>query len=205
MFTNLKLKYPFLSIIAVIIVVCLIAIACQKKATEPSFTVEVEKVPGTNGETPKPIDPKPTGDKMPFTDGEMLKQFKGYVFKSGAYYYNSDYTKFYYFWAEIVDEYESAEGTETYIKYTLKDDEGNIAGNENIKFYVDPRYNKAPTYELEGIRNVVYENTVTPNKNRAVATFSRDGYLVVKYNNIGVDITYSLYSINLETEYKPTN
>ena len=48
MFTNLKLKYPFLSIIAVIIVVCLIAIACQKKATEPSFTVEVEKVPGTN-------------------------------------------------------------------------------------------------------------------------------------------------------------
>lgn len=76
---------------------------------------------------------------------------------------------------------------------------------KNIKFYVDPRYNKAPTYELEGIRNVVYENTVTPNKNRAVATFSRDGYLVVKYNNIGVDITYSLYSINLETEYKPTN
>ena len=175
MFTNLKLKYPFLSMIAVIIVVCLIAIACQKKATEPSFTVEVEKVPGV--ETPKPIDPTPTGDKMPFTDGEMLKQFKGYVFKSGPYYWNSDYTKFYYFWAEIVDEYESAEGTETYIKYTLKDDEGNIAGNENIKFYVDPRYNKAPTYELEGIRNVVYENTVTPNKNRAVATFSRDGYL----------------------------
>ena len=119
MFTNLKLKYPFLSIIAVIIVVCLIAIACQKKATEPSFTVAVDKVPGTNGETPKPIGPTPTGDKMPFTDGEMLKQFKGYVFKSGAYYYNSDYTKFYYFWAEIVDEYESAEGTETYIKYTL--------------------------------------------------------------------------------------
>ncbi|TXJ58687.1 hypothetical protein EPJ67_00710 [Brachyspira aalborgi] len=197
MFKNLKLKYPFLSIIAVIIIVCLIAIACKKKATEPSFTVEVEKVPGV--ETPKP------GDVMPFTDGEMLKQFKGYVFKSGPYFYDSDYTKFYYFWAEIVDEYESAEGTETYIKYTLKDDEGNIAGNENIKFYVDPRYNKAPTYELEGIRNVVYENTVTPNKNRAVATFSRDGYLVVKYNNIGVDITYSLYSINLETEYKPTN
>lgn len=44
MFKNLKLKYPFLSIIAVIIVVCLIAIACKKKATEPSFTVEVEKV-----------------------------------------------------------------------------------------------------------------------------------------------------------------
>ncbi|TXJ27513.1 hypothetical protein [Brachyspira aalborgi] len=115
MFTNLKLKYPFLSMIAVIIVVCLIAIACQKKATEPSFTVEVEKVPGTNGETPKP------GDAMPFTDGEMLKQFNGYVFKSGPYYWNSDYTKFYYFWAEIVDEYKSAEGTETYIKYTLKD------------------------------------------------------------------------------------
>ena len=47
MFKNLKLKYPFLSIIAVIIVVCLIAIACKKKATEPSFTVEVEKVPGS--------------------------------------------------------------------------------------------------------------------------------------------------------------
>ena len=46
---------------------------------------------------------------------------------------------------------------------------------------------------------------MTPNKNRAVATFSRDGYLVVNINNIGVDITYSLYSINLETEYKPTN
>lgn len=78
MFSNLKLKYPFLSIIAVIIVVCLIAIACKKKATEPSFTVEVEKVPGV--ETPKP------GDVMPFTDGEMLKQFKGYVFKSGPYF-----------------------------------------------------------------------------------------------------------------------
>ena len=164
-------KKQILSLIALAIIMVIGSVACKKKPTDAENYMVVKQAE-------QPPEPE---KKLPVDENQGLIQFKDLSFKSGAYYLNSDYTNKIYYYADVkVDE-----NSNPYISVATKNEVGDVIEEEG-KFYISNTNQKGVFYNLEGVR---YQSL---NKITAEATFKEEGYLVIKFSNYSLDITYSL-------------
>lgn len=164
-------KKQILSLIALAIIMVIGSVACKKKPTDAENYMVVKQAE-------QPPEPE---KKLPVDENQGLIQFKDLSFKSGAYYLNSDYTNKIYYYADVkVDE-----NSNPYISVATKNEIGEVIEEEG-KFYISDTNQKGVFYNLEGVR---YQSL---NKITAEATFKEEGYLVIKFSNYSLDITYSL-------------
>ena len=163
-------KKKILSLIALAIMLVIVSVACSGNPTNAGDYMVAKQVE----QSPQPE------KKLTIDTNQGLIQFKDLSFKSGAYYINGNYTRKIYYYADVkVDE-----NSKPYISAITKSEDGEIIEDEG-KFYV--MSNESGTfYKLSGVR---YQsgNTLT-----AEATFTESGYLVIRFSNYSLDITYSL-------------
>ena len=163
-------KKKVLWLMAIAIIMVIVSVACSGNPTNAGDYIVAKQAE----QSPKPE------MKLTVDTNQGLIQFKDLSFKSGAYYINGNYTKKIYYYADIkVDE-----NSKPYISAITKSEDGEIIEDEG-KFYV--MSNESGTfYKLSGVR---YQsgNTLT-----AEATFNESGYLVIRFSNYSLDITYSL-------------
>ena len=163
-------KKKILSLIAIAIMSVIVSVACKKKPTNAADYMVAKQAE----QSPQPE------KKLTIDTNQGLIQFKDLSFKSGAYYINGNYTKKIYYYADV----KADENSKPYISAITKSEDGEIIEDEG-KFYV--MSNESGTfYKLSGVR---YQsvNTLT-----AEATFTESGYLVIRFSNYSLDITYSL-------------
>ena len=164
-------KKKVLWLMAIAIVMVIVSVACSGNPTNAGDYIVAKQAE----QSPKPE------MKLTVDTNQGLIQFKDLSFKSGAYYINGNYTKKIYYYADIkVDE-----NSKPYISAITKSEDGEIIEDEG-KFYETSTNESGEFYNLEGVR---YQsgNTLT-----AEATFNESGYLVIRFSNYSLDITYSL-------------
>ena len=163
-------KKKILSLIALAIILVIVSVACSGNPTNAGDYIVAKQVE----QSPQPE------KKLTIDTNQGLIQFKDLSFKSGAYYINGNYTRKIYYYADVkVDE-----NSKPYISAITKSEDREIIEDEG-KFYV--MSNESGTfYKLSGVR---YQsgNTLT-----AEATFTESGYLIIRFSNYSLDITYSL-------------
>ena len=180
-------KKKILSLIALAIILVIVSVACSGNPTNAGDYIVAKQVE----QSPQPE------KKLTIDTNQGLIQFKDLSFKSGAYYINGNYTRKIYYYADVkVDE-----NSKPYISAITKSEDGEIIEDEG-KFYV--MSNESGTfYKLSGVR---YQsgNTLT-----AEATFTESGYLIIRFSNYSLDITYSLIEGTNEggtqTKFKPSD
>ena len=174
-------KKKILSLIAFAIMLVIVSVSCSGNPTNAGDYMVAKQVE----QSPQPE------KKLTIDTNQGLIQFKDLSFKSGAYYINGNYTRKIYYYAEVkVDE-----NSKPYISAITKSEDGEIIEDEG-KFYV--MSNESGTfYKLSGVR---YQsgNTLT-----AEATFNESGYLVIRFSNYSLDITYSLITNSKIGTYVP--
>ncbi len=164
-------KKKVLWLIAIAIVMVIVSVACSGNPTNAGDYIVAKQAE----QSPKPE------MKLTVDTNQGLIQFKDLSFKSGAYYINGNYTKKIYYYADIkVDE-----NSKPYISAITKSEDGEIIEEEG-KFYETSTNESGEFYNLEGVR---YQSG---NKLTAEATFDESGYLVIRFSNYSLDITYSL-------------
>ena len=164
-------KKKVLWLLAIAIVMVIVSVACSGNPTNAGDYIVAKQAE----QSPKPE------MKLTIDTNQGLIQFKDLSFKSGAYYINGNYTRKIYYYADIkVDE-----NSKPYISAITKSEDGEIIEEEG-KFYETSTNESGEFYNLEGVR---YQsgNTLT-----AEATFNESGYLVIRFSNYSLDITYSL-------------
>ena len=164
-------KKKVLWLMAIAIIMVIVSVACSGNPTNAGDYIVAKQAE----QSPKPE------MKLTVDTNQGLIQFKDLSFKSGAYYINGNYTKKIYYYADIkVDE-----NSKPYISAITKSEDGEIIEDEG-KFYETSTNESGEFYNLEGVR---YQsgNTLT-----AEATFDESGYLVIRFSNYSLDITYSL-------------
>ena len=164
-------KKKILSLIALAIILVIVSVACSGNPTNAGDYIVAKQVE----QSPQPE------KKLTIDTNQGLIQFKDLSFKSGAYYINGNYTRKIYYYADVkVDE-----NLKPYISAITKSEDGEIIEEEG-KFYETSTNESGEFYNLEGVR---YQsgNTLT-----AEATFTESGYLIIRFSNYSLDITYSL-------------
>ena len=164
-------KKKVLWLMAIAIVMVIVSVACSGNPTNAGDYIVAKQAE----QSPKPE------MKLTVDTNQGLIQFKDLSFKSGAYYINGNYTRKIYYYADVkVDE-----NSKPYISAITKSEDGEIIEDEG-KFYETSTNESGEFYNLEGVR---YQsgNTLT-----AEATFNESGYLVIRFSNYSLDITYSL-------------
>ena len=174
-------KKKILSLISLAIILVIVSVACKKNPTNAADYMVAKQAE----QSPQPE------KKLTIDTNQGLIQFKDLSFKSGAYYINGNYTRKIYYYADVkVDE-----NSKPYISAITKSEDGEIIEDEG-KFYV--MSNESGTfYKLSGVR---YQsvNTLT-----ADATFTESGYLIIRFSNYSLDITYSLITNSKIGTYVP--
>ncbi|WP_432633708.1 hypothetical protein [Brachyspira sp.] len=164
-------KKQILCLIALAIILVIVSVACKKNLTNSVDYMVVKQAE----QSPQPE------KKLTIDTNQGLIQFKDLSFKSGAYYINGNYTRKIYYYADIkVDE-----NLKPYISAITKSEDGEIIEDEG-KFYETSTNESGEFYNLEGVR---YQSG---NMLTAEATFNESGYLVIRFSNYSLDITYSL-------------
>ncbi|WP_432633525.1 hypothetical protein [Brachyspira sp.] len=164
-------KKKVLWLMAIAIVMVIVSVACSGNPTNAGDYIVAKQAE----QSPKPE------MKLTVDTNQGLIQFKDLSFKSGAYYINGNYTKKIYYYADIkVDE-----NSKPYISAITKSEDGEIIEEEG-KFYETSTNESGEFYNLEGVR---YQSG---NKLTAEVTFNESGYLVIRFSNYSLDITYSL-------------
>ena len=172
-------KKKILWLMAIAIVMVIVSVACSENPTNASNYVVAKQAE----QSPQPE------MKLTIDTNQGLIQFKDLSFKSGAYFINGNYTKKIYYYADVkVDE-----NSKPYISAITKSEDGEIIEEEG-KFYETSTNESGGFYNLEGVR---YQsgNTLT-----AEATFNESGYLIIRFSNYSLDITYSLIEETNEEE-----
>ncbi len=164
-------KKQILCLIALAIILVIVSVACSGNPTNAGDYIVAKQVE----QSPQPE------KKLTIDTNQGLIQFKDLSFKSGAYYINGNYTRKIYYYADIkVDE-----NSKPYISAITKSEDGEIIEEEG-KFYETTTNGSGEFYNLEGVR---YQSG---NKLTAEVTFNESGYLVIRFSNYSLDITYSL-------------
>ncbi len=164
-------KKQILYLIAIAIILVIVSVACKKKPTNAADYMVVKQAE----QSPQPE------KKLTIDTNQGLIQFKDLSFKSGAYYINGNYTRKIYYYADVkVDE-----NSKPYISAITKSEDGEIIEDEG-KFYETSTNESGEFYNLEGVR---YQSG---NMLTAEATFTESGYLIIRFSNYSLDITYSL-------------
>ena len=164
-------KKKVLWLMAIAIIMVIVSVACSGNPTNAGDYIVAKQAE----QSPKPE------MKLTVDTNQGLIQFKDLSFKSGAYYINGNYTRKIYYYADVkVDE-----NSKPYISAITKSEDGEIIEEEG-KFYETSTNESGEFYNLEGVR---YQSG---NKLTAEATFNESGYLVIRFSNYSLDITYSL-------------
>lgn len=167
-------------LMAIAIITVFIAIACSDKPTDAnnlSAIESIEQAPGVSGQTPKPEN----GDKLNIDFTQDLTQFINKSFKSGGYIRNKDYSKLFYYYADVKVDSQS----KPYIRVIRKYADGNI----DVQGKLYSLSNETGTnYNLEVVK---YKDDNFA-KITAKATFTEDGKLIIKFSNYGAEIICSL-------------
>lgn len=181
----------FLWLMAIAIITVFVALACSDKPTDANASnfSEIEYIE----QAPRQMFNLDTVDNLEIDSSRDLTQFEGKSFKSGAYIRNKDYSKLFYYYADVNIDSQS----KPYISVIRKYAEGNVL--EDIgKLYPFSDETGGTYYNLEVVRYKINSSS----KITARATFTEDGQLIIKFSNYGAEIILSLTKDSLEGIYR---
>lgn len=181
----------FLWLMAIAIITVFVALACSDKPTDANASnfSEIEYIE----QAPRQMFNLDTVDNLEIDSSRDLTQFQGKSFKSGAYIRNKDYSKLFYYYADVNIDSQS----KPYISVIRKYAEGNVL--EDIgKLYPFSDETGGTYYNLEVVRYKINSSA----KITASATFTEDGQLIIKFSNYGAEIILSLTKDSLEGIYR---
>ena len=173
-----KQKYLF-KVIAIVIMVVMVAVACKEKPTDinPAVDIGEEITPPKEPIQPEvPEEPiQPEGPKVKIDPNGDLKQFLGYYYESGGY--------------------QGVSGVLVFTARVGRDDkQAYIEFEDGFKFY----QGAGPA-----CKGANYKLLIESGKERnggacqyADVVFYEDGYIEVKFNNYYLPIIYSLQATN---------